>query len=643
MSGNDIEQALLALAAMHVGVPYAPISPAYSLMSSDFGKLRTIMGLLTPGLVFASDGTLFARASTRLCRPASSWCVTRNPLGRPARLRLSPSLIGAETRRVATAIARGHARHHRQVPVHLRFDRRAKGGDQHPAHAVLEPGHAGRRGFCFVAGRASGDPRLAALEPHLRRQPQLQPGARNGGTLYIDDGKPTPPGVAKTVRNLREIAPTIYFNVPKGYDALMPHLRADHALRKNFFRRLKVLFYAGAALEPADLGRARTSWRSRHRGAHHFSLRARLDRNLPARARLHPGLRPPRQYRRAGAGRELKLVPTEGRLEARLRGPNITPGYWRQDHLTRDAFDEEGFYKIGDAVKLADPDDPSQGCCSTAGSPKTSSSRPAPGSTSAPLRARFIDHYSPYVRDVVIAGADRDEIAALVFPDLEACRGLCGMAADAKPAAIVVHDAVRRQFCDAARQASSLQPRQLDADMPYSCCSRSLPSLDVGEMTDKGSINQRAVLKHRASLVEELYARAGAGSGDRTMMAEAARTHRVTPAGIRPVRLGPQEVIAEQRSDGSLHLRSPQALEAYPDKLTEWLRETGRRRRPIGPISPPRDAARRVARLTYRAGACPGASAARRGADRPRPLRRRPLVILSGNDLEHALLGAGGA
>jgi feruloyl-CoA synthase len=204
-------------------------------------------------------------------------------------------------------------------------------------------------------------------------------------------------------------------------------------------------------------------------------------------------------------GVELKLVSTEGRLEARLRGPNITPGYWRQDHLTREAFDEEGFYKIGDAVKLADPDDPSQGLLFDGRLAEDFKLATGTWVNVAPLRARFIDHCSPYVRDVVIAGADRNEIAVLVFPDLEACRGLCGMAADAKPAAIVAHDALRREFAMLLDKLAASSPgsstricRLLLLEEPA--------SLDVGEMTDKGSINQRAVLKHRAALVEELYA-----------------------------------------------------------------------------------------------------------------------------------------
>ena len=329
----------------------------------------------------------------------------------------------------------------------------------------------------------------------------------HGGTLYIDEGNPTPAGLAKTVRNLREIAPTIYFNVPKGYDALIPHLRADRALRENFFRRLKVLFYAGAAL-------SQPTWDALEALAVETCGERIIFLSSLGSTETSPlALACTRDFPRPGnigvpvPGVELKLVSTEGRLEARLRGPNITPGYWRQDHLTREAFDEEGFYKIGDAVKLADPDDPSQGLLFDGRLAEDFKLATGTWVNVAPLRARFIDHYSPYVRDVVIAGADRDEIAALVFPDLEACRGLCGMAADAKPAAIVVHDAVRRQFAMLLDKLAASSPgsstricRLLLLEEPA--------SLDVGEMTDKGSINQRAVLKHRASLVEELYASA---------------------------------------------------------------------------------------------------------------------------------------
>ena len=328
----------------------------------------------------------------------------------------------------------------------------------------------------------------------------------NGGSLYIDDGNPTPPGVPKTVRNLREIAPTIYFNVPKGYEALIAHFRADESLRRNFFSRLKVLFYAGAGLN-------QTTWDELTQLAvettgERIIFLSSLGSTETAPLALactwdfggsgNIGLPAP--------GVELKLVPNEGKLEARLRGPHITPGYWRQPQLTREAFDEEGYYKIGDALKFADPADPARACCSTAASPRISSFRPGPGSSVGPLRARFIDHFAPYVRDVVFAGADRDEIAALVFPRH---RGLPQARRTWRRRIAGGH---RRRAGRAAEIRRALEEARGRRPAAPRCASHALscmaepPSMDKGEMTDKGSINQRAVLKHRAALVDELYA-----------------------------------------------------------------------------------------------------------------------------------------
>ncbi|HXZ46368.1 MAG TPA: feruloyl-CoA synthase, partial [Pseudolabrys sp.] len=326
----------------------------------------------------------------------------------------------------------------------------------------------------------------------------------NGGSLYIDEGNPTPPGVPKTVRNLREIAPTIYFNVPKGYEALIPHFRADEALRRNFFSRLKVLFYAGAGLnqntwdELTQLAIATTGERIIFLSSlgstetSPLALACCWDFDRPGNI----GLPTP--------GVELKLVPNEGKLEARLKGPHITPGYWRQDHLTREAFDEEGFYKLGDALKFVDPTDPSKGLLFDGRIAEDFKLSSGTWVSVGPLRARFVDYFAPYVRDVVFAGADRDDIAVLVFPEIEACRKLAGLGADATPADIVNVPAVRRKFADLLTKLAAVSPGS-STRVERAILMADPPSMDKGEMTDKGSINQRAVLKNRASLVDELY------------------------------------------------------------------------------------------------------------------------------------------
>ncbi len=327
-----------------------------------------------------------------------------------------------------------------------------------------------------------------------------------GGSLYIDEGKPMPGAIEATARNLRDIAPTIYFNVPKGFEMLLPHLSEDRALRETFFSRLKLMFYAGAGLSQhvhdafqelavktvgerimflTSLGSTETapaalacSWESEQIG----------NIGLPL-----PGL-------------ELKLVPNEGKLETRMRGPNITPGYWRAPALTAAAFDEEGFYKIGDALKFADAAEPAKGLLFDGRIAEDFKLATGTWVSVGPLRMAFITQCAPLVRDVVLAGPDRDELAALIIPDVEACRKLApDLPPDAAAAAVLAHPQVRKAF-ERCLDALSDPSRGTSARIGRAILLAEPPSLDVGEVTDKGSINQRAVLAHRAALVEELYA-----------------------------------------------------------------------------------------------------------------------------------------
>ncbi|HUL86750.1 MAG TPA: feruloyl-CoA synthase [Pseudolabrys sp.] len=504
LSGNDIEHALLGLAAMYVGIPYAPVSAAYSLMSSDFGKLRTIVDLLTPGLVFANDGGPFARAIYETVPDAIELVVTRNPLG-DRKTTLFADLLGADD---AAGVAAAHAKVTPESIAKFLFTSGSTGNPKAVinTHRMLCSNQAMlASGFTFVADEPPVVVDWLPWSHTFGSNHNFNMVLTNGGSLYIDDGNPTPPGVPKTARNLREIAPTIYFNVPKGYEALIAHFRADEVLRRNFFSRLKVLFYAGAGLNEttwndltqlavettgeriiflSSLGSTETS---------PLALACSWDFDRPGNI----GLPAP--------GVELKLVPNEGKLEARLRGPHITPGYWRQKDLTRDAFDEEGFYKIGDALKFVDPDDPGQGLLFDGRIAEDFKLSTGTWVSVGPLRARLVDHFMPYVRDVVFTGANCDDIAALVFPDIESCRKLGGLGPAAPPAEIVETPAVRAKFAELLAKfaaASSGSSTRVDRAILMA----DPPSMDKGEMTDKGSINQRAVLKNRAALVDELYA-----------------------------------------------------------------------------------------------------------------------------------------
>jgi feruloyl-CoA synthase len=327
-----------------------------------------------------------------------------------------------------------------------------------------------------------------------------------GGALYIDDGKPTPNGIAATVRNLREIAPTIYFNVPKGFEALVPHLRADEALRKTFYSRLHLTFFAGAALSQHvwdaldELAGETTGWRLpmlTGLGATETAPSALFNWPGPSLAGWL-GLPVP--------GVELKLVPSDGRYEARVRGPNITPGYWRDPALTAAAFDDEGFYCFGDAVRFVDRDDPQQGLIFDGRISEDFKLATGTWVHVGRLRTGLIKACAPLVRDVVIAGINRDDASALILLEEDAARLACpDLPAGAPLSALARHAVVRAQIqagLDAHHAASTGSStrvfRAAILDTP--------PSLDLGEVTDKGSINQRAVLQARAALVAALYA-----------------------------------------------------------------------------------------------------------------------------------------
>jgi feruloyl-CoA synthase len=505
LSGNDIEHGLLALAAMYVGIPYSPISAAYSLLSTDFGKLREILKLLTPGLVFASDGGPFVRAVCQTVPDDIELVVTRNPLGdRPTTL--FADLIGAEDD-VGVATARAKV-----TPDSIAKVLFTSGSTGNPkgvinTHRMLCSNQAMiGAGFAFVADEPPVVVDWLPWSHTFGSNHNFNLVLVNGGSLYIDDGNPTPPGAPKTARNLREIAPTIYFNVPKGYEALIPHFRADEVLRRNFFSRLKVLFYAGAGLNQA-------TWDELTELAIETTGERIIFLSSLGSTETSPlALACTIDFDRAGniglpaPGVELKLVPNEGKLEARLRGPHITPGYWRAPQLTREAFDEDGFYKLGDALKFADPDNPSRGFLFDGRIAEDYKLSTGTWVSVGPLRARFIDHFAPYVRDVVFAGPDRDDIVALVFPDFAACQKLAPEhAANAAPAAVFDDVRVRMKFKSLLQSLAAASPGSSTRIMRAILMAEP-PSMDKGEITDKGSINQRAVLRNRAALVDELYA-----------------------------------------------------------------------------------------------------------------------------------------
>ncbi len=486
LSGNDIEHALLAFGAMYAGVPYAPISPAYSLVSSDFGKLRHIFNLLAPGLVFASSGSQYEKAIAAVVPESTERCVTKESVRGAALfselLRTPPGKTLDEAHAKVTAdtvvkilftsgstgVPKGVVNTHRMwcsnqemIRTHLGFL-----GDEPPVLLDWTPWH-----HTFGGNHDVG---LVIYD---------------GGSLYIDDGKPVPGLFEKSIRNLREIATTFYLNVPKGWESLVPYLRADVEFRKHFFSRLSLMWYAGAGLsqtvwdELAELSIAACGER--------VLMLTGLGATETAPYALAGG------YEVTGAGQvgvpaaglELKLAPAGGKLEARLRGPNITPGYWRQDELTRAAFDEEGFYRLGDALRFFDENDPSRGFVFDGRLAEDFKLSSGTWVSVGPLRAQFISRCAPFVHDVVFAGPDRDFVTALIFPNMEACR-----AENLRS----LFQRLLEEFAKTSTGSSNKIIRAVVLEEP--------PSIDAGEITDKGSLNQRAVLRNRSALVEELYA-----------------------------------------------------------------------------------------------------------------------------------------
>jgi feruloyl-CoA synthase len=327
----------------------------------------------------------------------------------------------------------------------------------------------------------------------------------NGGTLYIDDGKPAPALFAATLRNLREVPCTAHFEVPRFYEMLMPHLRSDAVLRETFFRDLKLIFYAAAGLGQRFWDALRD-----------VSLQACGEELLimtgfgstetaPFAFTTGPEGAFAGQVGFPAPGLEVKLAPVGSKLEARVRGPNITPGYWRDQDLTSAAFDEEGYYRLGDAMRFVDPNDPARGLIFDGRLAEDFKLSTGTWVSVGPLRARILAAAGGLAQDVVIAGHDREFAGALIFPNLTACRDFAGLPADAPAATVLAHLQVVLSFQDAlaglahdSTGSSTFVARALLLDQP--------PSLDAREITDKGSINQKVVLEQRAALVEELYA-----------------------------------------------------------------------------------------------------------------------------------------
>ena len=503
MSENDLEHALLSLGCLVAGVPFCPASPAYSTVSQDFEKLRHILTTLTPGLVFAADAKRYGKA-------------IEAAVGQDIEVVLhSGEMAGRTTTTFESLIA---------TPATPAVDA-----------AMQATGPDTIAKFLFTSGSTklpkavvntqrlwcANQQQMAQSMPVLAETPPVLVdwlpwnhtfgGNHNfgmvmyhGGTLYIDEGKPTPALMGETLRNLREIAPTVYFNVPTGFEAIAIAMKTDDALRKNLLSRVQMFFYAGAAL-------AQPIWDSLHESQ---------EREVGERIVMGTGLGMTESgpfaifvtspYVKAGdlgvptPGMELKLVPNSDKIEVRYKGPNIAPGYWRAPQETQEAFDEEGFFCTGDAVKWIDENDVHQGLKFDGRIAEDFKLATGTFVSVGPLRGKIIAAGAPYVQDAVITGLNMHEVGAMVFPTA-AVRGLSGLGTEASMAEVLSSAPVVAHFqhvihslAKTATGSASRVARMVLLSEP--------PSIDKGEVTDKGSINQRAVLKHRNSLVQALHA-----------------------------------------------------------------------------------------------------------------------------------------
>ena len=496
LSGNSLKQALLTLGAMQVGIPVAPVSPAYSLMSQDFAKLRHIFDLVCPALIYVEDAAPFAGALESLDLDGVEvldGCGTA----------FQDLLATTADARVETAFA-------------------GQGPDS-VAKYLFTSGSTGLpKGVINTQGMlCSNMQQLQQIWPFLLEQPPVlvdwlpwnhtfggnivfNNAMANGGTLYIDGGKPAPGLIDMTVDNLRRASPSLYYNVPAGFAALLPFLETDEALRDNFFRDLRLIFYAGAAL-PQDLWRRMetVSMQSLGRAVPMVSAWGSTE-TAPMATSVHWAID------RAGViglpvpGTEIKMVPNGGKMELRVRGPNVTPGYLKRPDLTAEAFDGEGFYCIGDAGLFADPENPVKGLVFDGRVAEDFKLTTGTWVNSGGLRLAALGAAAPVLQDVVVAGHDRDFVSLLAWPNLVGCQSLSGES-DLDAEGAVSSEAVRQHIRDGLGTYNNANPAS-STHISRLLLLAEPPAIDANEITDKGYINQRAVLENRGGEVGRLYA-----------------------------------------------------------------------------------------------------------------------------------------
>jgi feruloyl-CoA synthase len=509
LSAGSNAHALLALAATHAGIPYCPVSPAYSLIARDFARLDHVLGLLTPGLVFVEDAQAYQRSLTGTgvsgfeivaVRGAETYCYTAfdtlaatqaTPAVDAAHAAISPDDVNKVLfTSGSTGAPKGVSNTHRMVCSNQQMFLQALPvmGARPPVLLSWLPWH-----------HTSGANMILGMTVY------------NAGTLYIDAGKPLPGLIEATIANLREISPTAYFSAPSAFHEMIPLLDADRALRETFFRDLAFLYYSGSSM-PEPIIAAMDALAIAARGARipFFSNYGATETspvtlmvNWPDPRGGLVGLPVP--------GAEVKLAAADGNYEACQRGPNVTPGYWRQPELSAQAFDAEGFYRLGDAVGPVDPADLSQGLRYEGRLGENFKLATGTWVSVGLLRDRLITAAAPLIRDVVVAGEGRTEVGALVLVDVAQARKLAALPEDAAVAAVYAHPAVRAAL-QAVLDALAREATGSSTYIARAAILAEPPRPESGELTDKGSVSQRTLLRTRAAAVEALYADGPAGN-----------------------------------------------------------------------------------------------------------------------------------
>ena len=505
LSGNSIEHALLTMAAMQARLPAAPVSPAYSLMSHDHLKLKYLFGLVKPGVVMVQDGPAFEKALKALDLDG----VTVIHVARPCDGVPSVGFADLAATPVTSEVAASVAQITPETVGKLLFTSGSTGMPK----AVINT----QRMMCANAAmmmrtrpRGPDAPISTVLDwmpwnHTMGGNALFNPLLIEGGTLYIDDGRPMPGLFDETIRNLREVSPTYYANVPAGYAALAAAMEKDDALCRSFFKDLGIMAYGGARL-PDDLYERMQALAVKTTGERIvFYTGWGSTETAPTSTGTYWNTERVGLIGLPFPGVELKMVPTGDKYELRLRGINVMPGYFGQPELTKKAFDEEGFYCIGDAGVFVDPDDPAQGIIFAGRVVEDFKLTTGTFVHVGSLRTDAIAAATPAVHDALVTGQDRDYVGLLAWPNLHACRQLVGNP-EATFADVVKHpaviDCVRRGLEAHNKECEGASSRRIGRAMLMV----EPPSIDGHELTDKGYINQRAGLERRAALVERLYA-----------------------------------------------------------------------------------------------------------------------------------------